>query len=280
VPFSQHLPYPQHLLEDIRLAADIVGVISDYIALQKRGRNYWGLCPFHAEKTPSFSVNSDKQMFYCFGCRTGGSVFTFLTKIRNISFVEAVNILAERTGVSLPEKEQSPKESLARKKQKRLLDLLALAAEHYQKNLFKQPDAALAIAYLKQRGINAQIAKEFKLGLAVEAWDHLIGFLSQKGFSSQEVHAAGLASTKEKADRFFDRFRGRLMFPISDHRHRIVGFGGRVLDTSLPKYLNSPETQLFQKGKLLYGLSLAQEAIRQNGYAIIVEGYTDAISAH
>jgi len=275
-----HAPIPEGLIEEIRSAADIVAVVSDYIELKKRGRNFWGRCPFHTENTPSFSVSSDKQMFYCFGCGTGGSVYTFLMKVRNISFVEAVNLLADRSGISLPEKEQSPEEKLARKKQQRLLDILAIAADYYQKNLSMQSDTAPAITYLKQRGVNGRVIKEFKLGLAMEGWDYLNGFLFQKGFAQQEIHAAGLVLPREKGDGFYDRFRGRLMFPIIDHRQRIVGFGGRVLDTSLPKYLNSPETQLFQKGKLLYGLSSAAVAIRQTGYAIIVEGYMDAIAAH
>ncbi|MEW6661567.1 MAG: DNA primase [Bacillota bacterium] len=271
---------PEHVLDEIRSATDIVDVVSEYVVLQKRGRNYWGRCPFHTENTPSFTVSNDKQMFYCFGCGTGGSAYTFLMKIRNISFVEAANMLAERAGISLPEKEQSPQERLVRKKQQRLLDLLALAAEYFQNNLSKHPDASAAIAYLKQRGINGRIAKEFRLGWALETWDQLIGFLSKNGFAQQEIHAAGLASPREKGVGYYDRFRGRLMFPIIDHRQRIVGFGGRVLDTSVPKYLNSPETQLFQKGKILYGLSLAADAIRQAGYAIIVEGYMDTIAAH
>jgi DNA primase len=274
------VPIPEGLIEEIRSAADIVTVISEYIELRKRGQNYWGRCPFHTENTPSFSVNNDKQMFYCFGCGTGGSVYTFLMKIRNISFLEAVSMLAERAGISLPEKQQNSQERLARKKQLRLLDLLALAAEYFQKNLAKQPDVSPALAYLKKRGIDEQTAKAFKLGLALEAWDHLISFLFQHGFAPQEVHAAGLALPREKGDGFYDRFRGRLIFPIMDQQQRIVGFGGRVLDDSFPKYLNSPETHFFQKSKILYGLSLAADAIRQTGYAIIVEGYTDAIAAH
>ncbi|GAW91901.1 DNA primase [Calderihabitans maritimus] len=246
--------------------------------LKKQGKNYTGLCPFHVENTPSFTVNPEKQLFYCFGCGVGGNVFTFLMKIENLSFPEAVERLAERAGISLPRQEFSPAVKKKKEERERLFRINRLAAHFYQTILARHPAGKEARNYLLSRGLTEEIIEHFGLGYAPDSWDGLLSYLRQKNISQEDMVKAGLIVSSGKG--YYDRFRNRIMFPIHDERGRILGFGGRVLDGSLPKYLNTPETVLFHKGKVLYGLPLAASAIRRHDQAIVVEGYMDVLAAH
>lgn len=271
---------PHELVEEIRTSVDIVDFIGEYVVLQKRGRNYLGLCPFHSEKTPSFNVNPEKQFFYCFGCGAGGDVYNFLMKIKNLSFPEALAAMAERAGIALPAHEERDEDKARQREQQRLLEMHRLAAQFYHSLLTRHPAAQPAREYLEKRRVTSEAVQEFQLGFAPDSWDALLSTLVSRGYRPRELALAGLALPREKRDGFYDRFRNRIMFPIVDQRQRVVGFGGRVLNTGQPKYLNSPETPLFHKGRVLYGLNRAIEAMRQEGYGIIVEGYMDAIAAH
>lgn len=267
------------MLEEIQTRADIVNVISEYVLLSKKGKNYLGLCPFHNEKTPSFTVTPDKQMFYCFGCQTGGNVFTFLQKKENISFAEAVKILADKTGISLPQVELSP-EALAKQQREELIaQVNKLAKDYYHNYLLTNPDAQAARDYLARRGIDRATIDAFQIGFAPEGWTHLLDFLSGHSFAVEQMIAAGLVTPNDRGSGY-DRFRNRVVFPIFNVRGQVIGFGGRVLDDSLPKYLNSPETDFFSKGHNLYGLNRAYKHIREKGESLVVEGYMDVISAH
>lgn len=267
-------------IDRLRSECDIVSVISEYVPLKKKGKNYWGCCPFHHEKTPSFSVTPEKGFFYCFGCQTGGNVFNFLMKIENISFFEAAKKLAAKLNIPLPEKEKSPAE-IARERELAALYLVnEYASEFYHACLTKTNMGRAAREYLAGRGISDDIIRKFKLGFAPPAWDKLVQALTQRGLSEELLLKAGLVSTRPRGDGIYDRFRNRVMFPIRDARGRVVGFGGRVLDDSSPKYLNSPDTLLFNKRHLLYGLDAAFRSIKESGLAIVVEGYMDVITAH
>ncbi|MBC7324858.1 MAG: DNA primase, partial [Moorella sp. (in: Bacteria)] len=257
---------------------DIVEVIGSYLQLKKRGRNYVGLCPFHKEKTPSFTVSPDKQMFYCFGCGAGGDVFAFLMKQDGLSFPEAVKSLAARAGLDLAGGEESPLARQQRQWKERLYELGAIAASFYYRLLMRHPVAAPARAYLQQRGVKGETARLFELGYAPASGTALVTYLRRQGFTSREIDQAGLSASRPPAGTA-DRFRARLMFPIKDSRGRVIGFGGRTLGEGQPKYLNSPETVLFHKGRHLYGLHLALPGIRRQNRAILVEGYMDMIAA-
>ena len=271
--------YSEEALNEIRARANIVEVISDYTSLKQAGNSYKGLCPFHNEKTPSFTVSTEKQLFYCFGCGAGGDIFNFVMKIEKIKFRDAVKMLAERVGVTLPESE-SPEAREARKKLGRLYDCMEAACRYYETVFAKNPNAAEARNYISQRGLSDDAVRCFRLGYALKSWDGILKTLIESGFSTEELLSAGLILPSKSGKGYYDRFRGRLMFPITDVAGRVIGFGGRVLDNSEPKYLNSPETALFQKGKIIYGLALARNAIRNKSRAVIVEGYTDTITCH
>ncbi len=264
----------------LRVESDIVGVISDYVPLKKKGRNYWGCCPFHHEKTPSFSVSPEKGFYYCFGCQSGGNVFNFLMKVENIGFFEAVKLLAQKMNIPVPEKEKSDEEIALEKERARLFSVNEMARDFYHACLTKTNYGKLAREYLANRGVDAQIIKDFKLGFAPQSWDRLLLALRERGIETETLVKAGLAINRTSGDGSYDRFRNRIMYPIHDIRGHVVGFGGRVLDGSQPKYLNSPETTIFNKRHILYGLHVADKYIRQSGQAIIVEGYMDAITAH
>jgi DNA primase len=274
------------LLDEIRAKIDIGAVIGEYVPLKKRGANLLGLCPFHQEKTPSFTVSPDKQMFYCFGCQTGGNVFSFLVKREGLSFTEAVEQLAARAGVVLPERTSGPENAAAREageRRKRETDLLYrvldFTSRYYTQALSRSPAGEKVRAYLAQRGVGAETVTSFRLGYSLESWTALVKTLTAKGVSETVLEQAGLAVRSK--DRLYDRFRNRLMFTIADHRGRPIGFGARALsEADEPKYLNSPETPLFSKGRGLYALHLAAGAIRRQGLAIVVEGYMDAIACH
>lgn len=263
--------------EEIKQRLDIVDLISEYVPLKKSGRTYKGLCPFHQEKTPSFVVFPDTQGWHCFGaCATGGDIFTFIQKREGMDFTEAVRFLARRAGIELvPGSEGGAQQAEVRS---RLRSVMEAAASFFVAQL-ASPAGQLARDYLAKRGVGQAAIEEFRLGYAPNAWRALSTHLLADGFSREELTEAGVISEGEEG-RFYDRFRNRLIFPISDSRGNVVGFGARSLDGSEPKYLNSPQTPLFDKGKLLYGLDRARDGIRQSGTAVIVEGYMDAIAAH
>lgn len=268
---------PEEVLENVRMRADIVQVISDYVHLQKKGKNYVGNCPFHQETSPSFTVTPEKQMFYCFGCSAGGNVFRFIMLQHNVTFPEAVKMLGERFGVAVPDG-YSPKMREKLRREERAWKINALARDYFYHTLVQRPQGAEAREYLAGRGITTEIISDFKLGYASPGWDDLIKYMQSRGIGVRDLLDVGLAVSRDR--KLYDRFRSRLMFPISDALGRVAGFGGRVLGEGMPKYLNTPETDFFSKGRVLYGLDRARRAIREAGYVIITEGYMDTIAAH
>jgi len=269
------LRFSSDLLEEIRNRCDIVDIISEYVHLKPAGKGFKGLCPFHEEKTPSFMVSPEKQLFHCFGCGEGGNVFNFLMKYEKLSFFEAVKMLAQKSGVPLPVDEE--KEDILHKKKERLYKLNNLVANYYRECLFRSNQGKKIINYLKKRGINDTSVEKYKLGYAPPGWDALTNFLKKKGYSYEELIKAGLIKKSKIEGKYIDYFRDRIIFPIFNLSGRVIGFGGRVLDDSLPKYINSPETLVYNKGSNLYSLNFAREDIRKKNYIIIVEGYTDVL---
>ena len=267
--------YSDEIIDDVRQSNDIVDVISQYVRLKRSGRNYFGLCPFHNEKSPSFSVSPEKQIFHCFGCGVGGNVFTFLTKIEGINFVEAVQQLAERANIQLPTLENnvdSAKEALKAKVYK----VNEFTAKYYHENLYR-PESKMAQEYIKKRKLSNETLKSFQIGFSGK-FDELYQELKKQGFEDREILESGLVNKNERGQ-FIDRYRNRLMFPICDVRGRVIAFGGRVLDDSKPKYINSPENVVYSKGRHLYGLNVAKKYdIKKR--LLIVEGYMDVISLH
>lgn len=253
---------------------NIVDVIEEYLPLKKAGANYNTNCPFHKEKTPSFIVSPDKQMFHCFGCGESGDSISFLTKYKNYTFVEAAEYLARRAGIILEETNSSKNEN--KELTDKLYKINREAAAYFYKNLRKFPHVA---EYLAGRKINGDVIKKFGIGYASNEWDNLLKYLTGMGFKEKDILKAGLIIEKKTKDNYYDRFRNRVIFPIFDIKNRIIGFGGRVLDDSLPKYLNSPESPIFSKGYNLYGIHLAKEAVREKSF-ILVEGYMDVIKMH
>lgn len=269
--------YGDELLDEIKSRNDIVDVISQYVTLKRKGRNFFGLCPFHNEKSPSFSVSPDKQIFHCFGCGVGGNVFHFISKIENVNFAESVQILAERAGVELPSSLSAEDEKRAKLKEK-VYNVNMSAAEFYHQNLYK-PTSKEAQTYIKKRKLDNNTLKSFLIGYAGDN-NELYEHLKAKGFGPEEMLASSLIGRSESG-RFYDKFRHRLMFPIQDVRNRVIAFGGRVLDDSKPKYINSPENIVYSKGRNLFGLNVAKR--QTNGMLkriLIVEGYMDAISLY
>ncbi|HBQ28691.1 MAG TPA: DNA primase [Desulfotomaculum sp.] len=266
------------VLETIRHQTDIVNLIGKYVSLEKKGHNYTGLCPFHQEKKPSFTVSQEKQVFYCFGCGTGGDIYKFLMLAENLTFPEAVQNLATQAGVRIPVPAYLGNEEQTRKKEQ-LWKINELAKNFYHYFLTKQPEAQPARDYLAKRGLSLVALKSFQLGYAPASWTTLLDYLKQQNCLTGEIMDTGLVISSEHG-KGYDRFRNRLIFPIYDFLGRVVGFGGRVLDDSLPKYLNTPESSIFNKRNILYGLNLARSSIREQGFALIVEGYLDAITAH
>ena len=267
--------YSDEIIDDVRQSNDIVDVISQYVRLKRSGRNYFGLCPFHNEKSPSFSVSPEKQIFHCFGCGVGGNVFTFLTKIEGINFVEAVQLLAERANIQLPTLENnvdSAKEALKAKVYK----VNEFTAKYYHENLYR-PESKIAQEYIKKRKLSNETLKSFQIGFSGK-FDELYKELKKQGFEDREILESGLVNKNERGQ-FIDRYRNRLMFPICDARGRVIAFGGRVLDDSKPKYINSPENIVYSKGRHLYGLNVAKKYdIKKR--LLIVEGYMDVVSLH
>ena len=268
--------YSDETIEEVRQANDIVDVISQYVHLKRSGRNFFGLCPFHNEKSPSFSVSPDKQIFHCFGCGVGGNVFTFLSRIEGINFVEAVQTLAERANIQLPTFENNAdaaKEALKAKVYK----VNEFTATYYHENLYKQ-SAKIAQEYVKQRKLSNETLKSFRIGFSGK-FDELYQALKKEGFEDAEILESGLVNRNDNG-RYIDRYRNRLMFPICDARGRVIAFGGRVLDDSKPKYINSPENIVFSKGRNLFGLNVAKKSPDIKKRLLIVEGYMDVISLH
>lgn len=259
-------------------AADIVEVVSGYTSLRKRGATHSGLCPFHQEKTPSFTVSADKGLYYCFGCGEGGNVFTFLERIENLSFVEAAEQLAQRFGVVLEYDQSAGAAERDRGGEKRILDLLEKTTTFYQRFLWESKEGLGAQKYLESRGLRREVCETFRVGLAPAGWRGLHSKARTQGFTERELEAAGLMI--RQPGKIYDRFRGRLMFPLADHRGRVVGFGGRSLGDESPKYLNSPEGPVYRKGRLLYGLFQARRAIAEVDEVLVVEGYTDVLGLH
>lgn len=272
---------PDEIVDEVRNSSDIVDVISNYVRLKLKGRNYVGLCPFHTEKTGSFTVNREKQIYHCFGCGEGGNVFSFIMRKENLSFPEAVKMLAERTGITVPEGEDDPAQTARLRKREEAFSANELTRDFYHYILMNHETAGEARQYLNKRGISNETAEEFQLGYAPPSWDGLLSFMTKKGYKPDNLERLGLVLAKTKGTSgYYDRFRNRIMFPIWDPRGRVAGFGGRVMDDSLPKYLNSPETIVFNKSHLLYGINKAAENIRQLDQVIIVEGYMDVITCH
>ena len=268
--------YGEEIIEEVRSRNDIVDLISTYVPLKKKGSSYFGLCPFHNEKSPSFSVSRDKQMYYCFGCGAGGNVFTFLMEYENFSFPEALKYLAERAGMELPEEELNEEAKRAMDEKARLREMNKLSANYFY-YLLHSKRGQKGLAYLKDRGITDATIKHFGLGYADIYNDDLYRFLKSKGYSDEDLKDSALVTIDERRGGS-DKFWNRVMFPIMDVNNRVIGFGGRVMGDGTPKYLNSPETMLFDKSRNLYGLNYARTS--RKPYMIICEGYMDVIAMH
>ena len=266
--------YSDEIIDEVRQTNDIVDIISQYVHLKRSGRNFFGLCPFHNEKSPSFSVSPDKQIFHCFGCGVGGNVFTFLTKIEGINFIEAVQTLAERSNIQLPTLENRG-DSLKEELKAKVYKVNEFAANYYHENLYK-PESKIAQEYIKKRKLTNETLKSFQIGFSGK-FNELYKALKKQGFEEREILESGLVNKNDNG-KYIDRYRNRLMFPICDVRGRVIAFGGRVLDDSKPKYINSPENVVYSKGRHLFGLNVAKKSDVKK--ILIVEGYMDVISLH
>jgi DNA primase len=262
--------------EEVKKTADIVEIIGQYVQLKKRGQNYIGLCPFHSERSPSFTVNQDKQIYHCFGCGRGGDVFTFWMEYHNLSFPQSLKDLAERYNINLPGYRNLPAEREKAELKEQLFKINNLAANYFHTMLVKYAGGTPGRDYFSRRHISQETVSAFRLGYAVKKWDGFANYLRSKNISLDIGEKAGLLVPKKDGD-YYDRFRDRIIFPIFDLNHQIIGFGGRILDDSLPKYINSPETPIYHKGDSLYGLDSAFKNIRERALAIIVEGYMDML---
>ncbi len=268
--------YPEELVEEVRSKSDIVDVVSGYVRLQKKGSSHWGLCPFHNEKTPSFSVSASKQIYHCFGCGAGGDVFGFLMNYENYTFPEAMKMLADRAGVQLPEPQEGEEGRVREKKRARLLEVNKEAAKFFFYQL-RSPRGEIGYQYLKKRELSNETMHRFGLGYAGKSGAELVQYLHEKGFEDEVIKEAGLANYSEKYG-LNSLFWNRVMFPIQDRNNRVIGFGGRVMGEGEPKYLNSPETPIFDKRRNLYGLNFARSS--KSGNMILCEGYMDVIAMH
>lgn len=264
--------YDNRVTREISERLDIVDIVGETVKLNRKGNRYWGLCPFHAEKTPSFSVTPERNMFYCFGCHTGGDIFSFVMKRDGLDFKEALEMLAARAGIKLV----STPANREQEHKKRVIEVNQAAAEFYHQMLLSQ-QGSLAQKYLEKRGIKPETVSTYKLGFAPDQWNTLEEYLLKKGFSQEYVKLSGLIKRNENRNSFYDLFRKRLMFPIFQYNGDILGFGGRILDDTLPKYINTPETELYSKRQVLYGLYQARQAIRSSNEAVLLEGYMDCI---
>lgn len=268
--------YPEELVEEIRARNDIVDVVSGYVKLQRKGSSYFGLCPFHNEKSPSFSVSPGKQMYYCFGCGAGGNVFTFLMEYENYTFPETLKALADRAGISLPEREYSQEEKKQQDLKSRLLELNKMAARYFYYQL-RSENGRQGLEYLKSRQLSDETIKSFGLGFANKYSNDLYNYMKKQGIGDELLRESGLMNVDE-AKGMYDKFWNRVIFPIMDVNSRVIGFGGRVMGDGKPKYLNSPETPIFDKSRNLYGLNVARTSRKKN--ILVCEGYMDVISLH
>ena len=268
--------YPEELVEEVRQKNDIVDVVSGYVRIKQKGANYVGLCPFHNEKTGSFSVSPSRQIFKCFGCGIGGNVFTFVMQYENYTFVEAMKMLAERAGIKLPEAEYDENAKKAMNKKARIMELNKDAANYFYFQL-RAPQGEVGMKYFKNRELSDETMKKFALGYANVKSDDLVLYLKSKGYTDNEIVDSGVASFHEKYG-LHDKFWNRVMFPIQDINNKVIGFGGRVIGEGEPKYLNSPETIVFDKSRNLYGMNFARTS--RKGYLILCEGYMDVIAMH
>ncbi|SES63582.1 DNA primase [Natronincola peptidivorans] len=269
--------FPEELIETVKDRNDIVEVISQYVPLKSTGMSSKGLCPFHNEKTPSFTVSKDKQFYKCFGCGEGGDVIGFIMKIENMDFIEAVKMLAQRGNIPIDESTTSEEMKKKLERQKVYFDINREAGKYFYEHLVQRKNPALN--YLIKRGLTTRTIKSFGLGYAINSWDDLLNYLIQKGYKIETIEQCGLIIKNKEKNNYYNRFRNRIMFPIFDVKGNVIGFGGRVFDDSLPKYLNSPETAYFNKSQTLYGLNIASKHSR-TGRVILVEGYTDVIALH
>ena len=260
------------IIEQVRQVSSIVEIASQYTTLRRRGRKHVGLCPFHSEKTPSFTVDEEKQLFHCFGCGVGGDVFSLVMEKENLGFAEALRYLAEKYRVPLPQHRVDPQ---LIKLEEKLFKINEMALAFFRQNLSGTPEGKKASEYLKKRGLTAPTIERLQIGYAMDAWEALVVYLRTKNVPASLLEKAGLALPGKKKDEYYDRFRGRVIFPIFSLTGKVVAFGGRTVTGAEPKYLNSPDTPLYSKGKLLYGLNISKDAIREAGEAILVEGYTD-----
>jgi len=263
--------------ERVKQQADIVRVIGEYVRLKKSGQNFTGLCPFHQEKTPSFAVHPVKQIYHCFGCGAGGDVFKFVMELEKCTFPEAIRSVAEKCGIAIPQpRERSPEERLENQQRSALVELHGESAAFFARQLHETPEGKVAYAYLEDRGLNREAMMKFGLGFAPSSGDALLRFLKQK-YPEKLLEVSGLLS-RDPSGRFFDRFRRRIMFPITNEAGKVIAFGGRAMGDDMPKYLNSPETPIYSKSNVLYHLDQAKEALRKNDFGVLVEGYMDAIA--
>ena len=264
------------IIEEIKSRCDIVDIISDYMHLEKSGSNYTGLCPFHSEKTGSFMVSKSKQIYKCFGCNAGGDVISFVMRWENVDFMEAVKILARKCGITL-DRNISEEEKKKIQEINKFREIHTEAARFYFANLLRTKNPGYE--YLRKRGLSDKIIKKFGLGYSPNSWNSLMNYLLSKGYDKTDLVKCGLITHKTESNKYFDRFRNRVMFPIFNYNGKVIGFGGRVLDDSLPKYLNSPETLVFNKRMNLYGLNISKKGIKDDTL-ILVEGYMDLISLY
>src|ERR1700691_3242501 len=263
--------------ERVKQQADVVRVIGEYVRLKKSGQNFTGLCPFHQEKTPSFAVHPVKQIYHCFGCGAGGDVFKFVMELEKCTFPEAIRTVAEKCGIAIPRpRERSPEERRENQQRTALVEMHREAAAFFARQLHESPEGRVAFAYLEDRGLNREAMMKFGLGYAPSSGDALLRFLKQK-YPETLLEVSGLLS-REQSGHFFDRFRRRIMFPIANEAGKVIAFGGRAMGDDMPKYLNSPETLIYSKSNVLYHLDRAKEALRQNDFGILVEGYMDTIA--
>ncbi len=267
-------------INEVREQTDIVELISQYVSLKRSGANYTGLCPFHSEKSPSFSVNSARQFFHCFGCGVGGDVFSFLMKTEGLAFPDAVRRLAERVGIELEEHIPSPEEEMRERQRERLYRVNEVAADYFHQMLMENPAGDPARQYMKVRGYGRKAAGEYQIGFALDSWDGLKKHLEEQGLAATDARTLGLIRPGKQDRGDYDLFRGRVIFPVYDLSGRIVAFAGRVLDDSKPKYINSPESPIYHKGRVLFGLYQARQAMRQSGEVLLVEGYFDQLALY
>ncbi len=271
---------PEDKISEIKNSVDIVAIISEIVLLKKVGRNYVGLCPFHTEKTPSFTVSPEKQIFYCFGCGTGGNIFNFLMNHDGLSFFETAKMLAKRYGIEIPAQTMSPEQKRRISERESLLATNKQAMDFFKHSLLSDAEGKIALEYLKKRGIGEDTITIFNLGFAPAGWDSVINYFSKKNISHELVEKSGLIIKRKSKNGYYDRFRNRIIFPIFDVSKQVLGFGGRVMDDSLPKYLNSPETSVYNKSRSLYGLHIAKGQCRASETVYIVEGYFDLLALH